>query len=230
MPRWPGMAGGEIGEARSRWSGSAAPIIADVVAEVNGQTPAGWYPDPYRQAEHRWWDGTVWTGWTAPAPSRTEPGGAGMTTGQDAGTITPEDRRRIIRGKPIVEDEGRGFWARSLTSIHGEPLPFLSRPGYRRSLVTSGLGVLFGALAFVLVGLPFLLAPWLNSGNSPWMMLGAIPPFLIVLFMGYHAIRRMVWEHSNGGIWRRSRDDLIGFALVPAVLAAILFVPRLFSL
>ena len=79
------------------------------------------------------------------------------------------------------------------------------------------------------LGLLFLLAPWLNSGNSPWTMRGAIPPFLVVLFSGYHAIRRMVWEHTNGGIWRRGRGDLIGIGLGVAALAAVLFVPRLFS-
>jgi hypothetical protein len=26
--------------------------------------PAGWYPDPYREAAWRWWDGRTWTAWT----------------------------------------------------------------------------------------------------------------------------------------------------------------------
>jgi uncharacterized protein YxjI len=26
-----------------------------------GPTPAGWYPDPYGRAEHRWFDGSTWT-------------------------------------------------------------------------------------------------------------------------------------------------------------------------
>ena len=31
--------------------------------------PAGWYPDPWRQAAQRWWDGTQWTHHTVwPAP------------------------------------------------------------------------------------------------------------------------------------------------------------------
>jgi len=29
-------------------------------------TPANWYPDPWRQARWRWWDGRAWTGYTAP--------------------------------------------------------------------------------------------------------------------------------------------------------------------
>jgi hypothetical protein len=29
-----------------------------------GGPPAGWYPDPWQQAPHRWWDGTAWTSHT----------------------------------------------------------------------------------------------------------------------------------------------------------------------
>jgi hypothetical protein len=29
-------------------------------------TPPGWYDDPWRQARLRFWDGTAWTGHTAP--------------------------------------------------------------------------------------------------------------------------------------------------------------------
>lgn len=29
-------------------------------------TPAGWYPDPWQVATHRWFDGSTWTGHTAP--------------------------------------------------------------------------------------------------------------------------------------------------------------------
>jgi protease PrsW len=28
--------------------------------------PAGWYPDPWRHARLRWWDGQAWSGYTAP--------------------------------------------------------------------------------------------------------------------------------------------------------------------
>jgi hypothetical protein len=30
-------------------------------AAAPAAVPAGWYPDPYHQADVRWWDGHVWT-------------------------------------------------------------------------------------------------------------------------------------------------------------------------
>jgi hypothetical protein len=41
-------------------------------------SPPGWYPDPWRQALMRWYDGTHWTGYqydplSAPAPPTTAP-------------------------------------------------------------------------------------------------------------------------------------------------------------
>jgi membrane protease YdiL (CAAX protease family) len=31
--------------------------------------PPGWYPDPWRLAPTRWWDGIAWTGFTTPLPN-----------------------------------------------------------------------------------------------------------------------------------------------------------------
>jgi hypothetical protein len=33
--------------------------------QPNGKIPAGWYPDPSREFDWRWWDGTQWTEWGA---------------------------------------------------------------------------------------------------------------------------------------------------------------------
>jgi membrane protease YdiL (CAAX protease family) len=43
------------------------------------QVPAGWYPDPWRQAPMRWWDGGLWTSFVAPRPGPVgvDPAGGG---------------------------------------------------------------------------------------------------------------------------------------------------------
>jgi hypothetical protein len=45
---------------------SSGPAPALVQAPVQSATPPGWYDDPWRQARLRYWDGTAWTGHTAP--------------------------------------------------------------------------------------------------------------------------------------------------------------------
>ena len=42
---------------------SAAPQMS---APAQAAAPPGWYDDPWRQARVRYWDGTAWTGHTAP--------------------------------------------------------------------------------------------------------------------------------------------------------------------
>lgn len=36
--------------------------------------PAGWYPDPWQHATHRWWDGAAWTGHLATSAPQVEAG------------------------------------------------------------------------------------------------------------------------------------------------------------
>ena len=38
--------------------------------------PPGWYPDPYRQAPFRWWDGTNWSQQTSQGQPQTSDGGS----------------------------------------------------------------------------------------------------------------------------------------------------------
>lgn len=52
--------------------GACFPLIGIVIAALSkgpqqapppvALQPAGWYPDPHRQAAVRWWDGSQWTG------------------------------------------------------------------------------------------------------------------------------------------------------------------------
>ncbi|RAV14074.1 hypothetical protein DQP57_06815 [Mycobacterium colombiense] len=69
--------------------------------------PANWYPDPWREAELRWWDGARWTGWThPPAPqARPEP---------VAGTFPPS-RETVGSTKRVtaVVDDARTEFNRS---------------------------------------------------------------------------------------------------------------------
>lgn len=41
------------------------------VANWPTQSPAGWHPDPWQHHSMRWWDGSVWTGWTHDHPTQT---------------------------------------------------------------------------------------------------------------------------------------------------------------
>jgi hypothetical protein len=46
------------------WAAQAAQARAQTGVQVQ-VAPAGWYPDPWRQARWRWWDGHQWTGYAS---------------------------------------------------------------------------------------------------------------------------------------------------------------------
>ncbi len=58
-------------------------------------------------------------------------------------------------------------------------------------------------------------------------MVVSIPMFLFAFFWDYQAIRRMLWEHRNGGIWRRSQSDLLAWGIGLGLVVVILVVLRL---
>jgi uncharacterized protein DUF2510 len=48
--------------------GALFPLLGIVIAALTkgpDVAPAAWHPDPYRQADLRWWDGNAWTSHTA---------------------------------------------------------------------------------------------------------------------------------------------------------------------
>lgn len=48
---------------------------------ITGVPPPGWYPDPWRLAPERWWDGSAWTSHIAPAPAPANPTGSWPAAG-----------------------------------------------------------------------------------------------------------------------------------------------------
>jgi len=40
--------------------------VSGVLSGANDSAPPGWYPDPWRVAPYRWWDGASWTGNVSP--------------------------------------------------------------------------------------------------------------------------------------------------------------------
>ncbi len=82
--------------------------------------PANWYPDPWRKATHRYWDGSKWTthesnGGTQPQapPSNApaNPGGPGQPTGdptpKEPNTVRPPSGLMPDRPQPVVPAVGR---------------------------------------------------------------------------------------------------------------------------
>ena len=48
--------------------------VSGVLSGANDSAPPGWYPDPWRVAPYRWWDGASWTGNVSPPSTGLAPG------------------------------------------------------------------------------------------------------------------------------------------------------------
>jgi hypothetical protein len=46
--------------------GVATAVARQIVHQPNPGPPPAWYPDPWREAAWRWFDGCTWTAWTTP--------------------------------------------------------------------------------------------------------------------------------------------------------------------
>jgi membrane protease YdiL (CAAX protease family) len=108
--------------------GAALYQAASADAPATTATPAGWYPDPAREALWRWWDGGQWTAYTGPAaPER------------DRGWFPPRgDRTQSAKGGGLAV---AGFVGGQVLSI-GVVLVAIAFGATSRSVVTLFIGEL----------------------------------------------------------------------------------------
>lgn len=97
--------------------------------------PAGWYPDPTRRNELRYWDGGAWSDWAmrsgaeivdpvdAPAPA------ASLTAAPPTASATAPPARRVSK-----HDAAAGFEAGVLAAAHGDPDALGALPARRAAL------------------------------------------------------------------------------------------------
>ena len=124
-----------------------------------GTTGAGWYPDPDRTGQDRWWDGHAWTSKRRPhdaphltptviaAPTRSaRPNpyarSSGSSTGAGASTGSPWGARTRPRSTTWGGASGAGFGGRSTTANPNQ----LTTVGFVMSLVGIVMSV-FGLLS-----------------------------------------------------------------------------------
>lgn len=146
-----------------------------------------------------------------------------MNTEQQGNTKKNIDKLRNTVGLPLKEDRGRSWWSRSVTSVKGEPLPYLSRPSYAFWTLNSGIGVLAAALFLIVFSAWLGVYVPLSDPSAPRAMFLFFVVFGLFAFaLLYGAIRRMIWEHKNGGIFKRGLGDMV--AIVVGVAAAAIII------
>ncbi len=147
------------------------------------ETPTtGWYPDPWRLAEFRWFDGTQWTGSVTTVAPHSTP------------FLTWPARRRQWLALGLAALVGLAIWiptaAMQLRESHDRSHPSEFSGWYLPLMVLAAvaLGAAFDRssfyVAFGLVAPQFLLAPWTTPRGDNDGLWALIFPFLVALLFG----------------------------------------------